>query len=81
MERREFLMAAGAVAAPLATRKAEVGTRNRGPDDLFRVPRSTFRVDQEPSLSPEVFARRPERARNELKGRGPDLLIATPGTN
>src|SRR6266480_4724399 len=81
MERREFLTAAGAVAAPLATRKAEVGTRNWGPDDLFHVPRSTFRVDQEPSLSPEVFARRLERARNELKGRGLDLLIATPGTN
>src|SRR3989475_13200164 len=76
-------MAAGAVAAPLATRKAEVGTRNWGPDDLLRVPRSTFRVApaQEPSLSPEVFARRLERARSELKARGLDLLIATPGTN
>src|SRR3989475_6470910 len=76
-------MAAGAVAAPLATRKAEVGTRNWGPDDLLRVPRSTFRVApaQEPSLSPEVFARRLERARSELKARGLDLLIATPSTN
>src|SRR5882724_9321229 len=81
MQRREFFMAAGAVAAPLATRKAEVGTRNWGPDELFRVPRSTFRVDQEPSLSPEVFARRLERARGELKTRGLDLLIATPSTN
>ena len=81
MQRREFFMAAGAVAAPLATRKAEVGTRNWGPDELFRVPRSTFRVDQEPSLSPEVFARRLERARGELKARGLDLLIATPSTN
>src|SRR5437660_4904552 len=83
MEGREFLRAAGAVAAPLATRKAEVGTRNWGPDDLFRVPRSTFRVDpsQEPSLSPEVFARRLERARAELEARRLDLLIATPGTN
>src|SRR6267378_2852583 len=71
MQRREFLMAAGAVAAPLATRKAEVGTRNWGPDDLLRVPRSTFRVApaQEPSLSPDVFAR------------GLDLLIATPSTD
>src|SRR5438445_4174332 len=83
MERREFLMAAGAVAAPLATRKADVGARNWGPDELFRVPRSTFRVDpsQDPSLSPEVFARRLERARAELKTRSLDLLIATPGTN
>src|SRR5437773_5595057 len=83
MERREFLMAAGAVAAPLAARKAEVGTRNWGPDDLFRVPRSTFRVapSQEPSLSPEVCARRLERARAELEARRLDLFIATPGTN
>src|SRR2546422_4662940 len=82
MQRRAFLMAAGAVAAPLATRKANVGTRNWGPDDLFRVPRSTFRVGpvQEPSLSPEVFARRLERARGELKARGLHLLIATPST-
>src|SRR5213594_307908 len=81
MQRREFVAMAGAV--PLLTRKAEVGTRNRGPDDLFRVPRSTFRVApaQEPSLSPEVFARRLDRARGELKARGLDLLIATPGTN
>ncbi len=83
MQRREFLTVAGAVAAPLATRKAEVGTRNWGTDELFRVPRSTFRVDsaQEPSLGPEVFQRRLERARSELKARGLDLLIATPGTN
>src|SRR6058998_513276 len=81
MQRREFVAMAGAV--PLLTRKAEVGTRNRGPDDLFRVPRSTFRVApaQEPSLSPEVFARRLDRARGELKARGLDLLIATPSTN
>jgi Xaa-Pro dipeptidase len=81
MQRREFFTVAGAV--PLLARKAEVGTRNRGPDDLFRVPRSTFRVApaQEPSLSPEVFARRLERARGELKARGLDLLIATPSTN
>src|SRR6266404_6131884 len=83
MQRREFFTVAGAVAAPLATRKAEVGTRNWSPDDLLRVPRSTFRVApaQEPSLSPEVFARRLERARAELKTRGLDLLIATPSTN
>src|SRR2546422_5973240 len=83
MQRREFSMAAGAVAAPLATRKAEVGTGNWGPDDLLRVPRSTFRVApaQEPSLSPDVFRRRLERARGELKARGLDLLIATPSPN
>jgi len=73
MQRREFFMAAGAVAAPLATRKAEVGTRNWGPDELFRVPRSTFRVDQEPSFSPEVFARRLERP-----GRAQDARARSP---
>src|SRR4029077_10709938 len=36
---------------------------------------------QEPSLPPEVFARRLDRARGELKARGLDLLIATPSTN
>src|SRR6267378_688794 len=83
MQRRAFLVTAGAVAAPLATREAEVGARNGGPDDLFRVPRSPFRVgpSQDPSLPPEVFARRLERARGELKARGLDLLIATPSTN
>ena len=79
MERREFVTVAGAVAAPLSTRNAEVGTRSRGPDDLFRVPRSTFRVD--PSLPPEVFQRRLQRAQAELKARKLDLLIATPSTN
>jgi len=83
MERREFLTVAGAVAAGLSTRNAEVGTRNGMLGRLFRVPRSTFRVSppQEPSLSPEVFARRVERAQAELKGRKLDCLIATPSTN
>src|SRR5690348_12021856 len=81
MQRRDFLTVAGAV--PLLTRKTEVGTRNWGPDDLFRVPRSPFRVApaQEPSLGPEVFQRRLDRARGELKARGLDLFIATPSTN
>src|SRR5256884_1422103 len=80
MERREFLAVAGAV---VATRKSEVGTRNRRPSVSFRVPRSAFRVSpaQEPSLSPEVFARRLDRARAELEARRFDCLIATPGTN
>src|SRR5437773_11749838 len=83
MQRREFLVTTGAVAAPLATRKAEVGTRNWGRDDLLRVPRSPFRVgaSQEPSLSPEVFARRLDLARGVLKARGLDLPIGTPSTD
>src|SRR2546430_832979 len=80
MERREFLAVAGAV---VATRKSEVGTRNRRPSVSFRVPRSAFRVtpSQEPSLPPEVFARRLDRARAELEARKLDCLIATPSTN
>ncbi len=83
MERREFLTVAGAVAAALPTRKAEVGTRKWGPDDSFRAPRSTFRVapTQDPTLSRDVFARRLARAQQELQARKIDLLIATPGTN
>jgi Xaa-Pro dipeptidase len=64
-------------------RNAEFGMRNRSSTGQFRVPHSAFRISpaQEPSLSPEVFARRLERARGELKARGLDLLIATPSTN
>src|SRR5436309_15507910 len=83
MERREFVAVAGAIAGQYQTRNAERGTRNAMLGRLFRVPTSDFRVisGQEPSLPPEVFARRLARARAELKGRGLDLLIATPGTN
>src|SRR5437899_5228619 len=83
MRRREFLMAAGAVAAAYPMRSAEFGMRNRSSTGQFRTPHSAFRISgaQEPSLSPEVFAGRLERARIELKARGLDLLIATPGTN
>src|SRR3977135_497611 len=83
MERREFLTVAGGGAGQYQTRSAERGTRHGMLGRLFRVPTSDFRViqGQEPSLSPEVFARRLERARAELKARGLALLIATPGTN
>src|SRR5438128_279991 len=83
MQRREFLTVAGAVAAAYPMRSAEFGMRNRSSTGQFRTPHSAFRISgaQEPSLSPEVFARRLERARIELKARGLDLLIATPGTN
>jgi Xaa-Pro dipeptidase len=69
MERREFVTVAGAVAVSWST-------RNRGSDGLFRVPPS-----QEPSLPPEVFQRRLERAQAELKARRFGLLVATPSTN
>jgi len=83
MQRREFVAVAGAVAAAYPMRNAEFGMRNRSSTGQFRTPHSAFRIHpaQEPSLSPEVFARRLERARGELKARGLDLLIATPSTN
>jgi Xaa-Pro dipeptidase len=83
MQRREFVAVAGAVAAAYPMRNAECGMRNRSSTGQFRTPHSAFRISgaQEPSLSPEVFARRLERARGELKARGLDLLIATPSTN
>src|SRR2546425_4571752 len=71
MQGREFLMAAGAVAAAYPMRNAEFGRRNRSSTGQFRTPHSAFRISpaQEPSLSPEVFARRLERARAELEAR------------
>src|SRR5881398_1859551 len=84
MQRRDFVAAGAAViAGQYQTRNAERGTRNGKLERLFRVPTSDFRVgpSQEPSLSPEVFARRLDRARGELKARGLDLLIVTPSTN
>ena len=82
MERREFLTLAGAVAA-YPMRNAEFGMRNRRPTVQFRIPHSAFRIEpfQEPTLAPEVFTRRIERAQAELKSRKLDSLIATPGTN
>src|SRR2546421_790465 len=83
MQRREFVAVAAAVAGQYQTRNAERGTRNRMLGRLFRVPSSDFRIGpaQEPSLSPEVFARRLDHARAELGARGLHGLIATPGTN
>src|SRR6266700_323196 len=83
MRRRDFFTVAGAIAWQYQTRNVERGTRNGMLGRLFRVPTSDFRVipSQELSLSPEVFARRLERARAELQARRLDLLIATPGTN
>src|SRR2546430_16380782 len=83
MQRRDFVAVAGAVAAAYPMRNAECGMRNRSSTGQFRTPHSAFRISgaQEPSLSPEVFARRLDRARGELQARGLDLLIATPRTS
>src|SRR2546430_17143301 len=79
MRRRAFLTVAGAVAVAHPMRNVECGMRNWTVGRRFRIPNSAFRIglSQEPSLSPEVFARRLDRARGELKARGLDLLIAT----
>src|SRR6266566_2375202 len=75
MQRRDF-MAAGAAA--IADRRLRIADSSPpDPQSTIRNPQSA----QEPSLSPEVFARRLDRARGELKARGLDLLIATPSTN
>src|SRR5881398_2868390 len=83
MRRREFVTVAGAVTTADAMRNAEWGMRNWTVGRRFRIPNSAFRIgpSQEPSLSPDVFRRRLERARGELKARGLDLLIVTPSTN
>src|SRR3989442_100920 len=83
MERREFVAAAGAIAAAYPMRNAECGMRNEPPNGRFRTPHSALRTlpAQEPSLSPDVFARRLARAQAELATRRLDFLIATPSTN
>src|SRR5712691_4655099 len=75
MQRREFVAAGAAVIADWRLRIADSPAPN--PQSTIRNPQSV----QEPSLSPEVFARRLDRARAELKARGLRCLIATPGTN
>jgi len=75
MQRRRFVAAGAAVIANWRLRTADSPPPN--PQSTIRNPQS----GQEPSLGPEVFQRRLERARAELKTGGLDLLIATPSTN
>src|SRR5437870_3984895 len=75
MQRRDFMAAGAAANADRRLRIADSPPPN--PQSTIRNPQSA----QEPSLSPEVFARRLDRARGELKARGLDLLIATPSTS
>src|SRR6266480_4706591 len=75
MQRRDFMAAGAAAIADPRLRIADSSPPN--PQSTIRNPQSA----QEPSLSPEVFARRLDRARGELKARGLDLLIATPSTS
>src|SRR5467141_2429285 len=75
MERRELLAAGAAVIADWRLRIADSPPPN--PQSAIRNPQSV----QEPTLAPEVFTRRIERAQAELKSRKLDFLIATPSTN
>src|SRR2546429_2255018 len=75
MQRREFLAAGAAVIADWRLRIADSPPPN--PQSAIHNPQSA----QEPTLAPEVFTRRIERAQAELKSRKLDSLIATPGTN
>jgi len=80
MQRRDFVAAGGAAIADFGLRMADwphPRSVPTNPQSAIANPQSP----QEPSLGPEVFQRRLERARGELKARGLDLLIATPGTN
>src|SRR5256886_14690384 len=75
MQRGEFLAAGAAVIADWRLRIADSPPPN--PQSTIRNPQ----LAQEPTLAPEVFARRIERAQTELNSRKLDCLIATPGTN
>lgn len=75
MRRREFLQATGALAlartlAPVGTAGAIAGSRVPGTAPL-----------QEPTLGPEVFARRLERLRLEMEHQERTLVVMEPGTN
>ena len=80
MQRRAFVAAGGVAIADWGLRIADWSGRTSdaaNPQSAIRNPQSR----QEPSLGPEVFQRRLDRARAELRTRGLQCLIATPGTN
>ena len=76
MERREFLSVAGVVLVSGRT----VGLSDSRTDHAFSP---TVRPSdrQTPTLGPATFARRIERAQEELKTRKLDLLVVEPSTN
>jgi len=77
MERREFLSTAGLVAVPMVGRAA-FGVRHSEPDTS--APHAA-RHTQNPTLGPATFARRIERAQQELRTRKLNLLVVEPSTN
>jgi len=83
MERREFLTVAGMAAATTQFRIANFGLRicdSDTPSSKIRNPQSTIR-NQSPTLGPQVFSQRIQRAQDELKARKLDLLVVEPSTN
>src|SRR3989449_6576501 len=79
MERREFVAVAGG--ALVSSRIGGWADRRIERDAHYSPNRLTAYPAQEPSLSPDVFARRLARAQAELATRRLDFLIATPSTN
>src|SRR5438094_3491356 len=80
MQRRALGAAGGVAIADWGLRIADWSGRTSdaaNPQSAIRNPQSR----QEPSVGPEVFQRRLDRARAELRARGLQCLIATPGTN
>src|SRR2546423_15159053 len=75
MDRRDFWAVGAATIADWRLRIADSPPPN--PQSAIHNPQSA----QEPTLAPEVFKRRIDRAQAELKNRKLDFLIATPGTN
>ncbi len=79
MERREFVTAAAGALVTVAVGRQ--GGKADGAGGNVPPFRPSTLPSQEPTLGPEVFARRLERAQRELQSRKWDLLLATPGTN
>jgi Xaa-Pro aminopeptidase len=75
MERRDFVAAGAVTITDWRFRLADSRPTNRHSE--IRDPQAA----QQPSLGPEVFRRRLERAQAELAARKLDFLVATPSTN
>src|SRR6266550_94230 len=78
MERREFLFVSGSLAMTPLVGRAAFGVRHSEPDTS--APHAA-RHTQNPTLGPATFARRIERAQQELRTRKLDLLVVEPSTN
>src|SRR5882762_1692356 len=76
MERREFLAVTGVALVPRRMGRWADGPTVRSADPPIRPS-----AHQQPTLDPATFARRIERAQEELKTRKLDLLVVEPSTN